>query len=58
MLGGKWCFNLFNIPIVEEILDAIIFVWEFHVKCLCIMMPRKLNSSTHSIFTLSIKRVG
>ena len=41
MLGGKWCFNLFNMPIIEDILDAIIFVWELHVKCLCIMMPRK-----------------
>ena len=45
-------------PIVEDILDAIIFVWEFHVKCSCIMVRRKLNSSTQSLLTLSIKRVG
>ena len=52
MLGGKWCFNLFNMPIVEEILDAIIFVWEFYVKCLCIMMPRKLNSDAIYIYII------
>ena len=51
-------FNLFIIPIDFDNLFANLFIWLFQFKNLPIVMPRKLNSSTHSNSDPSICKVG
>ena len=51
-------FNLFIIPIDFDNLFAYLLMWLFQFKCLSIVMPRKLNSSTHSNSDPSICKVG
>ena len=51
-------FNLFIIPIDFDNLFANLLMWLFQFKYLSIVMPRKLNSSTHSNSDQSICKVG
>ena len=55
---GSMFFNLFIIPIDFDNLFANLFMWLFQFKYLSIVMPRKLNSSTHSNSYPSICKVG
>ena len=57
MSSGSTCFSLFKTPVVFEHLFAILFTCFFHVRLASRVNPRKLNSSTCSIFVLSILRV-
>ena len=51
-------FNLFSTPIILLILFDILSICFFQLKCLVIVSPRKLNSSTQQISSLSIKSSG
>ena len=51
-------FNLFSTPIFLLILFDILLICFFQLKCLVIVSPRKLNSSTQQILSLSIKSSG
>ena len=50
---GTLCLSWYIIPIIFKILEAILFMCEYHFKCLCIVNPKKLNSS-FDIFHLYI----
>ena len=52
---GTMCLSRYIIPIIFKILEAILFMCESHFKCLCIVNPKKLNSSANfDIFNLYI----
>ena len=55
---GSMFFNLFLVPIDFDNLFANLFMWLFQFKYLSIVMPRKLNFSTHSNSDPSICKVG
>ena len=57
MSSGSIYFSLFKTPVVLEHLFAILFTCFFHVRLASRVKPRKLNSSTCSIFVLSMLRV-
>ena len=54
MSSGSTCFSLFKTPVVLEHLFAILFTCFYHVRLASRVNPRKFNSSTCSIFMLSI----
>ena len=51
---GTMCLSRYIIPIIFKILEAILFMCGSHLKCLCIVKPKKLNSSANSILIFSI----
>ena len=51
-------FNLFSTPIILLILLDILSICFFQHKCLVIVSPKQINSSTQQIFLLSIKISG
>ena len=58
ILEGTMCLSRYIIPIIFKILEAILFLCESHFKCLCIVNPKKLNSSANSILIFSIFKFG
>ena len=47
------------IPIIIEILDAILFICEYYFICLCIVInPEKINKSANSILLFPISILG
>ena len=54
LLRGNNRLSLFRIPIVQEHVFEIFSMWLCHFNCSLKLIPRKLNSSTVSIFVLSI----
>ena len=48
------CLIRYMIPIILRIFVAILVMCESHFKCLCIINPKKLNSSAHSTSIFSI----
>ena len=52
MYDGRKCFNLFIIPIVFDILRAILFTCSSHFRCSSTIIPRKLNVEVCSICVL------
>ena len=57
MSSGSTRFSLFKTPVALEHLFAILFTYFFHVRFVPRVNHRILNSSTCSIFILSILRV-
>ena len=57
MSNGNTYFNRFNTPIVFEHLFDIFFVCHLQFRLVSKVNPRKLNSSTLSIYTSSILSV-
>ena len=58
ILVGIMCLSRYISPIIFNILEAILFMCESHFKCLCIVNPKKLNSSADSILIFSISMSG
>ena len=52
------CLSRYIMPIIFKNLEAILFMCEYHFKCLCIVNPKKLNSSADSILIFSISILG
>ena len=57
MSSGSTYLNLFKTPVILEHLFAILFTCFFQVRFVYRVNPRKCNSSTCSMFILSILRV-
>ena len=55
---GTMCLSRYIIPIIFKILEAILAMCESPFKCLCIVNPKKLNSSANSILIFSISIFG
>ena len=53
MYDERKCFNLFIIPIVVDILRAILFTCSSHFRCSSTIIPRKLNVEVCSICAIS-----
>ena len=58
ILVGIIRLSRYIIPIIFEILEAILFMCESHFKCLCIVNPKKLNLSADSILIFSFSILG
>ena len=54
ILRGNNRLSLFRIPIILEHLFKFFFMWLCQFNCSLKLIPRKLNSSTLSIYVLSI----
>ena len=54
ILRGNNRLSLFKIPIILEHLFEIVLMWLCQFNCSLKLIPRKLNSSTLSIYVLSI----
>ena len=58
MFDGSVFFRLFSMPIVFDILFAVLSTWLLQFRCLFIVTPRNTKLSTNSIVVSLIFRFG